>query len=178
MHIRTATLSDAPGLTTLAATTLREAFGPPHNPADVVEDYVQSAITLPILETELADPNARFFVLEDDNGRSVGYAKMRRAKPPRRMPESYRRAGRAVELQRIYLLASQTGRGYGARLMQHCLEWARTAGYQAVWLGVWEHNSAALAFYYKMGFEQFGYHYFQFGPERQRDFWLLKSLTS
>ena len=60
--------------------------------------------------------------------------------------------------------------------MDHCLQWAQLAGYRAVWLGVWERNERALAFYRKMGFERFGFHYFQFGSERQRDFWLQKAL--
>jgi ribosomal protein S18 acetylase RimI-like enzyme len=60
--------------------------------------------------------------------------------------------------------------------MNYCLDWARAAGYRAVWLGVWERNDRALEFYRKIGFELFGYHYFQFGSERQRDFWLYKPL--
>jgi len=47
-----------------------------------------------------------------------------------------------------------------------------------VWLGVWERNYRARAFYEKMGFEPFGFHYFQFGPERQRDLWLQKQLDA
>lgn len=60
--------------------------------------------------------------------------------------------------------------------MNYCLDWARLAGHGAVWLGVWERNNRALTFYQRMGFTRFGYHYFQFGSERQRDFWLYKPL--
>lgn len=154
-----------------------EAFGPPHNPAELVEEYIQSAITLPIIEAELADPRSTFFLLELSDGTAIGYAKLRRHKPPRRMAEPYRRVGKAVEIQRIYISQSQIGQGQGRRLMNHCLDWARRQGYEAVWLGVWERNHRALAFYEKMGFEWFGYHYFQFGSERQRDLWLQKQLA-
>jgi ribosomal protein S18 acetylase RimI-like enzyme len=155
---------------------MREAFGPPHNPAELVEEYVLSAITLPILETELADPRATFFIAETDQGEPVGYAKLRRHTPPRRMPEPYRRANNAIEIQRIYLLQNQIGQGQGRQLIEYCFNWAIEQGFGAVWLGVWERNSRALAFYQKMGFERFGFHYFQFGSERQRDFWLQKQL--
>jgi hypothetical protein len=64
LTIRPATVADADLLTDLAALTMREAFGPPHNPAELVEEYVASAITQPILETELADPQSWFFLLQ------------------------------------------------------------------------------------------------------------------
>jgi len=174
--IRTATLADVSLLTELATSTMREAFGPPHNPADLVEEYIQSAISIPILEAELTDRRSTFFVFETDDRIPIGYAKLRRHSPPRRMPEPYRRASNAIEIQRIYLLQDQIGQGRGRRLMEHCLNWAREQGYKAVWLGVWERNERALTFYKKMGFEPFGFHYFQFGSERQRDFWLQKQL--
>lgn len=176
MSIRIATLSDADVLTELSATTMYEAFGPPHNPAELVAEYVASAITLPIIQQELADPKSTFFLVEADNGTPVGYAKMRRHTPPRSMPEPHRSVRNAVEIQRIYLRQDQVGQGQGRLLMEHCLNWAGEQGYKAVWLGVWERNERALAFYKKIGFERFGYHYFQFGSERQRDFWLQKQL--
>lgn len=157
---------------------MREAFGPPHNPAELVEEYIQSAITVPILEAELADLRSTFFLANLSDGTPIGYAKLRRHTPPRQMPERYRRAGTAIEIQRIYLSQSYIGQGQGRRLMEYCLDWARQQRYQIVWLGVWERNERALAFYEKIGFERFGYHYFQFGSERQRDFWLQKQLSA
>ncbi|WP_018622183.1 GNAT family N-acetyltransferase [Spirosoma luteum] len=172
MIIRLATPSDAVILTELAITTMREAFGPPHNPADLVEEYIQSAITVPLVEAELKDPRATFFLLEQPDNTVVGYAKLRRHAPPHRIPER-----KAVEIQRIYLSKTQIGRGQGRKLMEHCLNWAREQGYRGCWLGVWERNTSALAFYEKMDFVRFGFHYFQFGSERQRDYWLWKSLS-
>lgn len=171
MTLRVATISDAPALTSLAINTMREAFGPPHNPAELVDEYIRTAITQPILENELADPRSVFFLLESAEKIPVGYAKLRQHAPPRKMADRH-----AVEIQRIYLLQSQVGKGQGRLLMDHCLAWAREHGYSSVWLGVWERNQRALTFYQKMGFVRFGYHYFQFGSERQRDFWLQKKL--
>jgi len=176
LTIRLATIHDAAQLAELAATTMREAFGPPYNPVELVEEYIQSAISQSGLEAELTDPCATFFVLENGEGKRIGYAKLRRHAPPRQMPEPYRRTGNAVEIQRIYLLNAHVGQGQGRLLMNYCLDWARSQGFAAVWLGVWERNERALAFYKKMGFDHFGFHYFQFGSERQRDFWLLKPL--
>ncbi|QDK82267.1 GNAT family N-acetyltransferase [Spirosoma sp. KCTC 42546] len=173
MTIRSATISDAASLTELAATTMREAFGPPHNPTELVEEYIQSAISVPVMEAELTDRRSFFFLVESSDGQPVGYAKLRQHAPPRRMTHR-----NAIEIQRIYLLQNQIGQGQGRMLMEYCLNWARGQGYDAVWLGVWERNGRAIAFYERMGFERFGFHYFQFGTERQRDFWLQKQLIS
>lgn len=176
MKIRTATIADAALLTELSVVTMREAFGPPHNPAQLVEEYIDSAFSVAQLTAELSDPRSVFFLLEL-NGLAIGYAKIRQTKPPRQIPELYRRVGAAVEIQRIYLLTAHTGRGQGRLLMDHCLDWARQALYQAVWLGVWEHNERGLAFYQKNGFERVGFHYFMFGSERQCDYWMIKPLN-
>lgn len=173
MTIRPATFSDAAAITELAITTMREAFGPPHNPAELVEEYVQSAMSVPIMEAELADHRSTFFLLESGDGEPVGYAKLRKHAPPRKMADR-----NAIEIQRIYLLQNQIGQGQGRMLMQHCLDWSRNQGYTSVWLGVWERNARAMAFYEKIGFRKFGFHYFQFGTERQRDFWLEKQLDN
>ncbi|GAB3494251.1 GNAT family N-acetyltransferase [Spirosoma knui] len=173
MTIRPAAVTDAALLTDLAITTMREAFGPPHNPIHLVDEYIQSAINERILTAELADPRSTFFLMLSDEGTAIGYAKMRRHAPPRRMSER-----KAIEIQRIYLLQAHIGQGQGRLLMQHCLNWAGEQGFMAVWLGVWERNERALAFYKKLGFDRFGFHYFQFGSERQRDYWLQKQLTA
>ncbi len=171
MTFRPATLSDIDALTDLSAVTMRESFGPPHNPADVVEAYIANALTQLQLEAELADPRSAFFVLEALDGSLAGYAKLRQYTPPRRMTER-----NALEIQRIYLRQPYIGQGAGARLMQSCLDYARQQGHRAVWLGVWERNYVAQAFYQKMGFVRFGFHYFDFGGERQRDYWFAKLL--
>ena len=171
MHIRPAIIADAALLTNLSAITMREAFGPPHNPAELVDEYIQVSLTQSRLEAELADLRSTFFLMESPDGTPIGYAKLYRHAPPRRMKNR-----NAIEIQRIYLLQSQIGQGQGRTLITHCIDWAKAQGYQAVWLGVWERNERALAFYRKMGFEPFGFHYFQFGSERQRDLWLQKQV--
>ncbi|MBC8154826.1 MAG: GNAT family N-acetyltransferase [Bacteroidetes bacterium] len=171
MTIRPATPADANILTELGAATAREAFGPPHNPAGVVEAYVRTAFTVAALTEELTDPKAAFFLVEDADGRAVGYAKLRWKTPPRQL-----KLRPALEIQRIYLLKQAVGQGLGRQLMDQCLTFARESGYAAVWLGVWERNQTALGFYARMGFTRIGWHYFQFGPDRQRDFWLQKQL--
>jgi len=44
-----------------------------------------------------------------------------------------------------------------------------------VWLGVWEHNPRAIAFYRKWGFEAVGEHVFVVGTDPQRDLVMTRS---
>jgi ribosomal protein S18 acetylase RimI-like enzyme len=75
-------------------------------------------------------------------------------------------------------LAEFHGQKAGAALMQHCLGLAMMAGYDVVWLGVWEHNYKALNFYRKWGFEVFGSHIFRLGDDEQTDVMMKKHLVS
>ena len=45
-----------------------------------------------------------------------------------------------------------------------------------IWLGVWEKNKNAIAFYKKQGFVQIGSHSFYMGDEEQIDLIMVKTL--
>mgnify|MGYP002777666694 CR=1 FL=1 len=169
--IRIAGVDDVPALVGVSVQTLWEAFGPPLNLATNVEAYVSSAFTTERLGDELLDPAATFLLAETPEGQLVGYAKLRRHRPPRQL-----RGQHAVEIQRLYVLNERTGTGLGRLLMDRCCLLARQEGFEAIWLGVWERNARGIRFYEKMGFQRVGWHYFQFGSERQRDYWMSKSI--
>ena len=46
-----------------------------------------------------------------------------------------------------------------------------------VWLGVWERNFRATAFYRKFGFVQVGDHVFMLGSDRQRDIVMARAVV-
>lgn len=50
---------------------------------------------------------------------------------------------------------------------------AATRGARSLWLGVWEHNPRAVAFYGKYGFRRVGQHTFVLGGDAQTD-WLME----
>jgi ribosomal protein S18 acetylase RimI-like enzyme len=76
---------------------------------------------------------------------------------------------RPIEVQRFYVDASHHGTGLAHRLMAHALARAEALGAAMVWLGVWERNQRALAFYRKWGFDVVGAHTFAVGDDPQRD---------
>ncbi len=53
---------------------------------------------------------------------------------------------------------------------------ARVSGARTLWLGVWEHNPRAIAFYRKCGFEDVGTQVFVLGADHQRDLVLARPL--
>jgi ribosomal protein S18 acetylase RimI-like enzyme len=55
---------------------------------------------------------------------------------------------------------------------------AARAGSDCIWLGVWERNLKAIAFYRKCGFQIVGDHPFVLGRELQRDLILLTQVDS
>lgn len=77
-----------------------------------------------------------------------------------------------AEIQRIYVLPDHKRNGLGRALMDFAGEWARERGKTKVWLGVWEHNTSAQAFYAARGFRRVGEHTFVTGTEAQVD-WIL-----
>ncbi len=164
--IQLATPADADLLVVLGRQTMREAFG-----ADNTEKnlgiYLDLAFTSEKIRDELREARVTFFLAKHEN-EVLGYATLRRSgfKPTRL------RGKRAVELQRIYVLQRAQGLGLGRFLMETCLNTARAEGYETLFLGVWEKNYRAQAFYQKLGFQRCGWHYFQFGSERQRDYWM------
>jgi GNAT superfamily N-acetyltransferase len=81
-----------------------------------------------------------------------------------------------VELNRFYLVQDWVGQGAGSRLMQACLEEARQTGHDIIWLGVWEKNDRAIAFYRKWDFVEVGRHPFLLGEDLQVDLVMQRRL--
>ena len=59
-----------------------------------------------------------------------------------------------AELQKLYLVDSVKGKGYGKELLKNAEDWARSAGYQNIYLETHTNLSVALKLYEKMGFKQ------------------------
>jgi ribosomal protein S18 acetylase RimI-like enzyme len=78
-----------------------------------------------------------------------------------------------IELHRLYIDTRYQNQKLGKRLMEFALDFAAKSKVEWIWLGVWEHNPKAQAFYQRWGFEKFSEHIFQMGAEAQTD-WLLR----
>ncbi|HEX8639085.1 MAG TPA: GNAT family N-acetyltransferase [Pyrinomonadaceae bacterium] len=156
LSIRRADVTDKNIICALGVATFYEAYFEQDDSHDLA-NYVLESFGSERMEGELNDANSTFFIAEL-NGRAVGYAKLRE-----NSAVDCLKSANGVELQRIYLLERAKGRGVGAALLNRCLEVARAKGYEMLWLGVWELNSAALAFYEKAGFVKAGEVLFPYG---------------
>ena len=168
--VRTASELDAPALTRLAAHVFRDTFAEHNDPADI-ERYLAEAFTPERQAAEIANPNGIVLLAErsDDAGATslVGYAHLARTHPPAAV-----RGPAPMELKRLYVERQWHGRGVARALMDAALDAARNAGARTLWLGVWERNPRASAFYSKYGFERAGEQAFLLGTDLQTD-WIL-----
>lgn len=160
--IRHANFQDASLLAAIGAATFEDAFAEDNTPENLAA-YLQESFSPALQAAELADA-ANTFLIAESEGQPLGYAKLRAGKPPSSVGSED-----AIELQRIYVLNEWIGHGVGANLMRACLDEAASRRYATIWLGVWEHNPRAIAFYTRWGFEPVGTHVFQLGDDPQTD---------
>lgn len=166
MTLREATLQDAWLIADLSRQTFSETFADDNDPADM-RLFLEEQFTRGRLAMEVGAQGNTFLLAEREGG-VAGYAKIRRAPLP---PGSDGPGGdrAALEIARLYAVQAAIGTGVGAFLMQACLDRAAAAGLPLVWLGVWEHNRRAIAFYERWGFLPCGEQEFLLGRDIQRD---------
>jgi diamine N-acetyltransferase len=169
-RIRTATLEDVPMLVKLSEKTFQDTFGM-HNTEQNMKLYVQKTFTNEQIAKEVKDP-ATTFLIAYDGEVVVGYAKIKFGKVPEGLDSE-----KAIEIERIYSTQEYLGKRVGKSLMQACIDTAKNRGYDIIWLGVWEHNPRAIAFYEKWGFKKFGSHPFLLGTDLQTDLLMKKKLN-
>jgi diamine N-acetyltransferase len=75
-----------------------------------------------------------------------------------------------LEVKRIYLLNPYQRCGLGRALMQTASAHARRAGFARLLLGVYSRNTAALAFYNRIGFHRVGERQFRVGASEYFDY--------
>jgi len=169
--IRRALVADALLLAELGARTFYESFAADNTPEDI-SSYLVASFSPEKQAAELAEPGVIFLIAEID-GIAVGYVQLRPGESPECVAGS-----EPIELARIYVSQACLGLGVGEALMRACIDEARRAEHQTMWLGVWERNVRAQGFYRKWNFSIVGEHTFQLGSDPQRDLLMERSLTS
>jgi diamine N-acetyltransferase len=147
--LRRALPADAPSLAVLAERTFRDTFGVQNSPEDV-DLHCARHFGPDIQAREIADRGI-LTTLAIDSGRLVGFTQLMPSRP------------------QPHVAAEWQGKGVAQALLNEAIADAAAAGADCLWLGVWEHNPRAIAFYLKSGFEAAGSHAFMLGRERQRD---------
>jgi diamine N-acetyltransferase len=168
-RFRRANDADALELSALAERTFRHAFEAVNTAADM-QAHCAATYSEAIQRAEIHQPGGETWVADAD-GRLVAYVQLRldAASP-------IINGDRPIEIRRFYVDASRHGGGLAHAFMAHVLARAEDCGSRTVWLGVWERNPRAIAFYRKWGFEAVGEQTFKLGNDPQRDVVMSRNL--
>lgn len=162
MTIRRASDRDAAALAELARRTFHDTFAPTNDPTDM-SLYLSEAFGVDQQASQIADPNITTLLVESGSD-LIAYAQIRND----HVPDCVTDPG-AIELWRFYVDSGWHGRGVAQNLMDRVKDEAKQRGARTLWLGVWERNDRARAFYAKCGFTDAGDHIFLFGTDPQTD---------
>ena len=162
-RIRRGTVADAALLARVGAELFAAAFGAQNDPNDL-KMYLATAFSPSIQHAELADVDRATWIAKSPEGAPAGYAMMKRGARSAAVAATH-----PAEVQRFYIAPLLQGSGLAQALMSACLEQARDWGCDALWLGVWELNPRAVAFYKKFDFRKVGRQDFMVGSDRQHD---------
>lgn len=161
--IRKGTVEDASSLASFAEKTFRATFEADNSLEDM-NRYCQNSFGEKHQLGEILDTNTDTFLYENESI-LVGYIQL--CWHP--APSCLAGAKFPSELRRLYVLEDFHGRGVAQELIKFALEEVEKRKSEAIWLGVWEKNARALAFYKKLGFDEIGEKEFLLGSDLQRD---------
>ena len=167
--IREAGPADAELIAEIARRTFLDSFAE-HNTTENLRIFLEEQNPKERQMAEVGAPG-RYFLLASIGDEPAGYVSLRVGEPPKGL-----QGEKAIEIVQLYSEKKWIGKGIGPALMQAALHLAQEKGFDWVWLGVWEENHRAQAFYHKWGFERFGEHIFLVGLDAQTDWWMKKKL--
>jgi len=168
--VRRAGRLDAKQLSSLAEATFRDTFGAMNTPENMAV-HCGTSYSEAIQAAEISDSDMVTLVCES-HGKLVGFAQLRWGGAPNCVV-----ADAPGEVQRLYVAREFHGMGIARDLMRACIDEMRDRQSDVVWLGVWEHNPRAIAFYRKLGFVEVGEHVFPLGSDPQRDFVMARPVA-
>lgn len=169
LTILTADTTAAELIAEISVTTFTETFADSNSKEDM-DKYLSKEMNVEKIRCELQDPDSTFF-LAWDGPTLAGFAKVN-SDVKADAPE----CDNPLEIERLYVLQDYQGKKVGAALMNHCIAFAHRSHHNTIWLGVWEHNHKAIAFYEKWGYTPFGTHIFRLGTDDQTDILMKKEL--
>ncbi|PWW02875.1 ribosomal protein S18 acetylase RimI-like enzyme [Paenibacillus cellulosilyticus] len=169
IQIRKCIPNDLRLLQQVSMETFDETFKDQNTPENM-KAYLEKAFNLEQLAQELNN-NCSSFYFVYSNEDLAGYLKVNVNEA-----QSEAMGDDALEVERIYVRSLYHKQGLGKLLIQKAMELAMEQNKEKIWLGVWEHNENAIAFYSKMGFVRTGAHSFYMGDEEQTDVIMTKIL--
>jgi ribosomal protein S18 acetylase RimI-like enzyme len=171
ISVRLAQTGDHEILADLGRRAFQEAFGRFHDPDDM-QAYLDLSFNHETIRIALTYPENTFLIAFWDD-EPVGYAKLKRGPAPAEL-QGYK----SIQMERIYALQDYIGKKVGKELMTASLKIASAEKFEKIWLGVWEQNHTAVAFYKKWEFEVIGNRQFEIGNEIHDDFVMARNVPA
>jgi ribosomal protein S18 acetylase RimI-like enzyme len=168
VKIHQAGIDELEELQQISRTTFTETFSV-HNSEENMRNYLRDNLSLKKLGEELNNPESSFYFAEMKD-QVIGYLKLNVGAAQNEWKEN-----NGLEIERIYVLKEYHGLTIGQLLLEKAIAIAKSMEMQYVWLGVWEKNERAIAFYTKNGFKVVDQHLFKLGDDVQNDY--LMKLT-
>ncbi|MDL2215167.1 GNAT family N-acetyltransferase [Dysgonomonas sp. OttesenSCG-928-M03] len=144
----------------------RQTFSETYSGLNTEEDmkkYLAENLSLENLASEIDNKDSEFYFAVSDND-IVGFLKLNFNGAQTELMDDD-----TLEIERIYVLKEYQGKNVGKLFYEKAIEIAQQVYAVYVWLGVWEKNLKAIAFYKKNGFVEFGKHIFKLGNDEQTD---------
>lgn len=163
MEITIQPCSNVDVIRNLSIETFTQTFKDSNTEKDL-QDYIDRELNTDILQTQIDDARSIFYVADVD-GIPAAFMKVNidgaQTEPM---------GAQCLEIQRIYVLVQYKKHGLGSVLIEQAKKAAQQFGKSTIWLGVWEHNDAAIGFYEHKGFTKFSEHSFYMGDDEQVDY--------
>jgi len=167
MEIRRAKSTDASLISSFAEKSFRDTFQKFNSEKDMNE-FCAETYSEAVQREEILNKDIETYLIENES-QLIGFAQVCWKGKPQLFT-----AQKPIEINRFYILEQFHGLGVAQGLMEFLLKNAKDKNSDTIWLGVWEHNLRAIAFYKKYGFKEVGDHIFKLGSDLQRDLMLTR----
>ena len=171
IQIVSVTVNEVEKLQAISRTTFSQTFAEHNSPEDM-EAYLNKSYAIDQLTREINNPNSEFYFAVDGET-VVGYLKVNIG-----TAQTENKDNEGFEIERIYVDKAYLGKKIGQLLFNKAVDLAKSKKSKYVWLGVWEENHRALAFYQKNGFVPFDKHIFKLGNDEQTDIMMKLELSN
>jgi ribosomal protein S18 acetylase RimI-like enzyme len=157
LHIRDAEILDCALISKMGVKTFVDTYSRilPER-IEMTKAYAKETFAEAEIRGQLSDKKIRYYIAHN-NDEVVGYAKTVIGEIPSEV-----RLAPSIELEKIYLLETAKGKGFGKLFFEQLKSLARKDGRKSIWLAVYEDNFEATGFYRKLGFKEIGRREFKF----------------
>lgn len=155
-------------LAEIGGSTFYETFADDNTEEDM-KSYIAKTYSKEKLLENIKNPSIKYFVAYDDAG-DVGYIKLIHDARIDGL------SGKVMELEKIYVRKDAIGTKIGSALMEQAIQYAKENAYNYLFLGVWQDNERAIAFYQKYGFKTFATRKFTLGKRVCDDYLMALEL--